>query len=95
MLAHMHDDGQSGQHTAHPSRGMCEKDQGSQETHIHSSSAPREERWSCVCVCVVRGESSNKYEVREASWKKRVSRKQRSRGTSKGEPGLEQKEPRA
>ena len=49
----------------------------------------------CVCVCVVRGESSNKYEVREASWKKRVSRKQRSRGTSKGEPGLEQKEPRA
>ena len=57
VLALMHGDGQSNQHTAHPSRGMCEKDQGSQETHIHSSSAPREERWSCVCVCVWSGVS--------------------------------------
>lgn len=51
--------------------------------------------WSGVQACYWQSESSNKYEVREASWKKRVSRRQRSRGTPKGEPGLEQKEPRA
>lgn len=39
-------------------------------------------------------ESPSKYEVGEASWKKRVCRTQRS-GTSRGKPGLGQKESRA
>ena len=39
-------------------------------------------------------ESPSKYEVGEASWKKRVCRTQRSR-TSRGKPGLGQKESRA
>ena len=84
--------------TQHTPAETCARRIRGLEKYTHTRAQPPERSRDgrvCVCVCVVRGESSNKYEVREASWKKRVSRRQRSRGTSKGEPGLEQKEPRA